>query len=43
MSSMLKDVRTRWRAHDPDLVETVAALRRLMELVEPDVNKKRAA
>jgi hypothetical protein len=33
--SIVKDVRTRWQAHDQELVETVAAIRRLKELVEP--------
>src|ERR1017187_5137596 len=30
---LVEDVRTRWRAHDQELVETMAALRRLRELV----------
>jgi len=33
MSSILKDVRTQWYAQDSELVETVAALRRLNTLV----------
>ncbi|MGA2186339.1 MAG: recombinase family protein [Bryobacteraceae bacterium] len=32
--SIVKDVRTRWRTHDPELVETIAALRKLVALVE---------
>jgi site-specific DNA recombinase len=35
MSSMLEDVRTLWQAHDQEFRETVDALRRLMELVNP--------
>jgi hypothetical protein len=38
----VKEVRTQWRAHDPELITTVAALRQLMELIEPD-GKKQAA
>jgi hypothetical protein len=33
--SLVKDVRTRWRAHDQELIQTVAALRQLSELAEP--------
>jgi site-specific DNA recombinase len=33
--SIVKDVRTRWEARDGELIETVAALQRLKELVEP--------
>jgi hypothetical protein len=32
--SLVKDVRTRWRAHDADLVTTIDALRHLLELVQ---------
>jgi site-specific DNA recombinase len=35
MSSILKDVRTRWYARDQELMGTIAALRRLVSLVEP--------
>jgi site-specific DNA recombinase len=35
MSSMLKDVRTRWYARDQELMEMVDALRRLTSLAEP--------
>jgi hypothetical protein len=40
--SIVKDVRTRWRAHDQELVETVAALRRLLEIVEPSETTRAA-
>jgi DNA invertase Pin-like site-specific DNA recombinase len=40
MSSMLKDVRTRWRAHDQELMEMIAALRKLLELVkQPEADR----
>jgi DNA invertase Pin-like site-specific DNA recombinase len=39
---LVEDVRTRWRAHNQELITTVAALRRLIELVGSDT-KKRAA
>ena len=35
MSSMLEDVRTLWQAHDEEFLKTVAALRRLLDLVNP--------
>jgi hypothetical protein len=34
MSSILEDVRTRWYTRDPEFMETVAVLRRLVSLVE---------
>jgi DNA invertase Pin-like site-specific DNA recombinase len=34
--SLVKDVRTRWHAHDPELIQMIAAIRRLLTLVEPD-------
>ena len=38
--TLVKDVRTRWRAHDQDLIQTVAALRRLSELMKPSDAKR---
>jgi hypothetical protein len=35
MSSMLEDVRTLWLNQDQEFIQTVAALRRLKELIEP--------
>jgi hypothetical protein len=40
--SLVEEVRTRWPAHDQELIGTMAALRRLKELVEPS-ERARAA
>jgi hypothetical protein len=38
--SLVKDVRTRWREHDPELIGIIAALRQLLKLVgDKDVPK----
>lgn len=38
--SLVKDVRTRWRAHDQELIDMVASLQRLIELSEqPETTK----